>query len=88
MITKPLSQGNNSVFLFGFADSAASVPFAIDPNTGVITVSSSLDYETTQQYSFMVCTVDVAAVRSCFTAVMQSACSCVCVWGGRGGMLK
>ena len=48
------SQGNNSVFSFGFADSAASVPFAVDPNTGVITVSGALDYETTQQYSFMV----------------------------------
>ena len=47
-------QGDNSVFSFGFADSTATVPFAIDPSTGVITVSGSLNYETTQQYSFMV----------------------------------
>ena len=47
-------QGDNSVFAFGFADSTTTVPFAVDPSTGVITVNGSLDYETTQQYSFMV----------------------------------
>ena len=47
-------QGNNSVFTFGLADSQSMVPFAVDPDTGVITVSGALDYETTQQYTFMV----------------------------------
>ena len=54
LIKNLVSQGNNSVFSFGFADSVASVPFALDSNTGVITVNGSLDYEIMQQYSFMV----------------------------------
>lgn len=48
-------QGNNSVFTFALATTSPTVPFVIDANTGVISVSSTLDYETTQQYFFMVC---------------------------------
>ena len=47
-------QGINSVFSFGFPDSTSTVPFVINPDSGVITVSGPLDFETTQQYSFMV----------------------------------
>ena len=42
------------MFTFGLATTSPTVPFVIDANTGVISVSSTLDYETTQQYSFTV----------------------------------
>lgn len=42
------------MFTFGLADTSVSIPFSVDANTGVISVSGSLDYERTQAYSFMV----------------------------------
>lgn len=42
------------MFTFALADSSPTVPFVIDANSGVISVSGTLDYEMTQQYSFMV----------------------------------
>ena len=44
----------NSVYRFALADPTAGVPFSVDANTGVISVSGALDYETAQSYSFMV----------------------------------
>ena len=47
-------QGTNAVFQYQKAASASGVPFNINPSSGTITVSGSLDYETTPFYSFTV----------------------------------
>ena len=46
-------QTTNAQFQY-FLGPSVSVPFAVDPVTGVISVSSALDYETTQDYELTV----------------------------------
>jgi len=53
-----LDEGTNAVFQYQKAASASGVPFNINPSSGTITVSRSLDYETTPFYSFTVQAVD------------------------------
>ena len=48
-----IDQGTNNVFSFAVMD-PSSVPFTIDPTTGVISVNEALDYETTTSYTFTV----------------------------------
>lgn len=49
----------SSTITYSFADNSSShVPFAVDPYTGVITLTQALDYEMQTEYTFTVCASD------------------------------
>lgn len=55
---------------YSFAASTSSAQFAIDPNTGEITVSSSLDYEKQSKYTFKLIVKDEQAIPMYDTATL------------------
>jgi len=49
----PTTQGTNALFQY-FLGPSVSVPFSVDAVTGVVSVSSPLNYEAVSKYEFIV----------------------------------
>lgn len=71
VITVSTSSNRPSVSISYAISTPAGVPFSVDPESGIVSVSGALDFETTSSYLFTVMATETSPDRETFTASTQ-----------------